>query len=52
MLVSAATILLPPWLADALPLHAQAWTWVIAFFFGIAGNRLIAPRLRRACPHA
>jgi hypothetical protein len=52
MLVSAATILLPLWLADALPLDTQARTWVVAFFIGIAGNRLIAPQLRRASPRA
>ncbi len=50
MLLSAATIVLPLWLADLLPLDTQARTWVIAFFAGIAGSRLIAPRLRRASP--
>ncbi|MFZ2753712.1 MAG: hypothetical protein WAZ48_09740 [Lysobacteraceae bacterium] len=49
---TATTIVLPLWLADLLPLGAQSRNWVLAFFAGIAGYKLLVLLSRRTLPRA
>ena len=52
MLACTATIVLPLWLADLLPLGAQSRNWAFAFFAGVVGYKLLAFLSRRTSPHA
>ncbi|NOT86992.1 MAG: hypothetical protein HOP03_02295 [Lysobacter sp.] len=47
MLACTATIVLPLWLADLLPLGTQSRNWVLAFFAGVGGYKLAAFLSRR-----